>query len=215
MPNKPFVTLFSVISLDHKIALGKNSHWLSAPALQPGLYQIVEIAQTIDYWILTTAHTIQKVGFSNDKIAVPFNLNQHYLVLLDIDGDLSGKTLVAASKTFYQVLVYSTQAYKATAFPNVTFIKIKKFDLNQIFTQLVHNFNVDYLTILADTDFNTAVFKANVVDRYVLVQVPIMVNDIHVPTIFWFDQIMKDWQTFQIQSIEPLLHSYLCISYYG
>lgn len=122
---------------------------------------------------------------------------------------------MAASKTFSQVLVYSPQTYKASAFPNVTFVKIQNFNLKQIFAQLSTNFNVDYLTIQADTDFNTAVFKANVVDRYVLVQLPIMVNDMRAPTIFWFNQILADWQTFQIQSIEPLLHSYLCISYYG
>lgn len=73
MPNKPFVTLFSVISLDHKLALGKTSHWLSAPALQPGLYQVAEIAQTIDYWIMTTAHSIQKLALATIKLT--FHLN--------------------------------------------------------------------------------------------------------------------------------------------
>lgn len=223
MKNKPFITLFSLMSLDGRMTINQTQDFKGrddffyASGIREGMYQFEEIATTVDSWNLTTAETIIKTSYNTDSL-INRNLSKQFsLVILDYTNLLTDEIIKFMKKGFKELIIFNNNINN-TSYKNVSFFKISNYTIDSIMDFLYIQKNVKYLTVQADGNFNAKLCREKIIDRISIVQIPLLIGGKEASNLITGDNITKfeDFSllvSLELESVEILEYSFLHLNY--
>jgi 2,5-diamino-6-(ribosylamino)-4(3H)-pyrimidinone 5'-phosphate reductase len=228
MENRPYTTLFLLMSVDGKISTGDNDSmdvdkdYPKIPGLKEGLKQYYDIEQQTDLFSLNTGRVLAKVGM-NDKTDEPEKTPVSFVVI-DNEPHLTEKGVLYLSKKLKTVFVVTTNknhpAYSLkNENPNIEVILYENtIDFGNLMQKLSKDFGVDKLTIQSGGTLNTILVREGLIDRVLLVVAPALVGGKNTATLMDGESLHTPNElglikTMQLVQAKPLENSYLLLEY--
>ncbi len=225
---KPYTTLFLLISVDGKISTGDtdvmdtDKDYKLIKGVKEGNKQYYDLEQQTDLHSLNSGRVFEKIGM-NEKTDEPQKTPVSFIVI-DNKPHLNknGTTYLAKkSKTLYIVTTNSEHpAFELKKeFPNIEILKYeKKIDLADTLKKLKQEYGVDRITIQTGGTMNASWVREGLIDRILLVVAPAMVGGKDTPTLMDGESLHSEDELFKIKSLElvqakPLENSYLLLEY--
>ena len=179
--DRPFTTLFMLMSVDGKISTGASDEldvdrdFPTIDGLKEGLHQYYEIEQTTDLWAFNTGRVQEKMGVNRKefpaKSPVSFViLDNHHLTEKGV------RYFCAWSKTF--VLITSNRSHPAFDVKevNLNIIFQEKQDLGGALALLKKDFGCDRLTIQSGGTVNGLFLRQKLFDYVDLIVAPVLIG---------------------------------------
>jgi 2,5-diamino-6-(ribosylamino)-4(3H)-pyrimidinone 5'-phosphate reductase len=225
---RPYTTLFLLISVDGKISTGDtdvmdtDTDYKLIEGIKEGNKQYYDLEQETDLHSLNSGRVFEKIGF-NEKTEEPEKTPVSFIVI-DNKPHLNktGTTYLAKkSKTLY-IITTNTQhpAFELKKdFPNVEILKYEdKIDLADALKKLKKNYGVERITIQTGGTLNASWIRGGLIDRLLLVVAPAMVGGKDTSTLMEGESLHSRDELFKIKALEliqakPLENSYLLLEY--
>lgn len=225
---RPYTTLFLLISIDGKISTGDtdimdtDKDYKLIKGVKEGNKQYYDLEQQTDLHSLNPGRVFEKIGM-NEKTDEPEKTPVSFIVI-DNKPHLNknGTTYLAKkSKTLY--IVTTNPEHPAfelkKEFSNIEIIKYEeKIDLADTFKRLKQQYGVDRITIQTGDMMNASWVREGLIDRLLLVVAPAMVGGKDTATLMDGESLHSEDELFKIKSLElvqakPLENSYLLLEY--
>lgn len=220
--NRPYTTLFLLSSVDGKISSGNGSmfnarkDWYHVPTIAIGLQQFVDIKQTVDSWLFTTAKTL--LSFNVNHLNYTPERTEASVAIIDNHQRLTRHGRQILSNYYRNIVIFTEHPDYPEDTGNVTVIYQKKFDLATMLQTLKNNFAISNITIEAGGKINAELFKMDLIDRISIVMAPLIVGGQNTPSIADGESItdLADINTLtqlKLESIHQLENSFLQMNY--
>ncbi len=226
--NKPYTTLFLLMSVDGKISTGDKENmdvdmdYPKIVGLKEGLNQYYEIEKQTDLFSLNTGRVFAKVGF-NEKKDDPQKLPVTFVVI-DNKPHLNEKGLSYLSKKAKKLIIITTNkshpAFDLKKLENNIDILFydKEIDFIDVFNKLNNDFGAERLTIQSGGTLNSQLVRLGLVDRLLLVVAPALVGGKDTATLIDGESLHSFGELSKIKTLElfqakPLDNSYLLLEY--
>ncbi|MCT4396691.1 dihydrofolate reductase family protein [Periweissella beninensis] len=220
--NRPYTTLFLLSSLDGKISSGNSStfnarkEWYQIPEIAIGLQQFVDIKQTVDAWLFTTAKSL--LSFNVNHLSYTPERTESSIAIIDNHQRLTRHGRKILANYYRRVVIFTEHPNYPEDTDNVTIIYQAALTLGKILAILQNTFSITNITIEAGGSINAALLKAHLIDRISIVLAPLIVGGQDTPTIADGESLtdLADIQTLiplRLEGIHQLDNSFLQINY--
>lgn len=225
---RPYTTLFLLVSVDGKISTGDtdimdtDKDYKLIEGLKEGNKQYYDLEQQTDLHSLNSGRVFEKIGM-NEKTDEPDKTPVSFIVI-DNKPHLnkSGTTYLAKkSKTLY--IITTNPEHPAfelkKEFPNTEILKYEKeINLSNALKKLKQEYGVDRITIQTGGTMNASWVREGLIDGLLLVVAPAMIGGKDTSTLMDGESLHSEDELFKIKSLElvqakPLENSYLLLEY--
>ncbi|MBN1216201.1 MAG: dihydrofolate reductase family protein [Candidatus Lokiarchaeota archaeon] len=225
--NKPFSTLFMLMSVDGKISTGTtdkldfDTDFPKIKGLKEGLYQYYNLEQETDLYSLNSGRVQVKIGANEPqtnliKLPVSFLIidNKPHLNIVGIEN------FIKKSKKLF--IITTNKSHPAFLRKNESNLEIiyyeERIDFYDLFIKLKEEYNIDNLTIQTGGTLNSILLRNNLIDRISIVIAPALIGGKHTSSLL--DGIslsdineLKNIKALKLVEIEKLSDSYIHIIY--
>lgn len=226
--NRPYTTLFLLVSVDGKISTGDtdamdvDKDYPRIDGVKDGLKQYYDLEMETDLFSLNTGRVFAKVGM-NEKTDEPKKLPVSFVVI-DNEPHLTEKGVSYLAKKSKNLIIATTnKTHSAISlknkFDNIDVFEYQeKIDFGDFFKKLKEQFGAERLTIQSGGTLNTALVREGLVDRVFLVIAPALVGGRNTSTLMDGESLHAPDELNKIKALElvqakPLDNSYLLLEY--
>jgi len=225
--DRPFTTLFLLVSADGKISTGDTDEmdvdqdYPQLPGVKEGLPQYYDLETKTDQFSLNTGRVFAKIGANepqDDPEQVPVTF-----VIIDSRPHLTEQGVAYLAKRGRKlIIVTANEVHPALAlrgrFPNLHVLEYETIDFHNLFSRLKHEYGADRLTIQSGGTLNTTLVREGLVDRVLLVVAPALIGGKNTPTLMDGESVHTVSELSKIKSLElvqtkPLRDSYALLEY--
>ncbi|MBI2626741.1 MAG: dihydrofolate reductase family protein [Parcubacteria group bacterium] len=226
--NRPYTTLFLLISVDGKISTGDtdimdtDTDYKKIDGVKEGNKQYYDLEQQTDLHSLNSGRVFEKIGI-NEKTDEPTKTPVNFIII-DSKPHLNknGTAYMAKkSKTLYIITTNSEHpAFELKKeFPNIEILKYDdKIDLADVLRRFKEDYGVDRITIQTGGTMNASWVREGLIDRLLLVVAPAMVGGKDTASLMDGESLHSPEDLFKVKALElvqakPLENSYLLLEY--
>lgn len=221
--NRPYTTLFMLMSVDGKISTGATDEFdfdkdlPNIPYIKDGIYQYYEIEKTTDIWSMISGKVLAKIGANTNKIPDKTTVNH---IIFD-NSNLNELGVNYMSKKANKLIILTSNtghpAYHKK-YDNVYIEQIPPNNMEYAFRILKTKYEVDSLTIQTGGTLNEVLIRHNLVDKLDIVVAPILIGGKDVPTLIDGNSIKSindiyNLTKLQLENVKVLENSYLRLTY--
>lgn len=228
MKNRPYTTLFLLVSVDGKISTGDtdimdvDKDYPKIAGVKEGLKQYYDLELETDLFSFNTGRVFAKVGV-NEKTEEPTKLPVSFVVV-DNEPHLTEKGVVYLAKKSKNLIIATTnKTHPALTLKN-TFDNIRVFeyervvDFHDFFGKIAEQFGAERMTIQSGGTLNTTLVREGLIDRVLLVIVPALIGGKNTSTLMDGESLHAPEELNKIKALEfvqakPLENSYLLLEY--
>lgn len=208
---RPFNTLFMIMSLDGKINSGNNDEldvdrdWSTIDGVKEGLHQYYEIEQTTDCYSLNTGRVMAKIGV-NDIREKPQKIGCRFIII-DRKPHLNENGIqYLCDKTDRLFLVTDNKkhpAYKSKdKIDNLEILFYEDINLSKLMEDLKIKYDVEKITIQSGGTLNCELLRENLIDFVNIVIAPILVGGRDTNTLIDGKDISKVEELSKLKALE-------------
>jgi len=225
---RPYTTLFMLMSVDGKISTGDTDNldvdqdYKNIAGLREGLHQYYDLEQETDLFSLNTGRVFAKIGV-NEKRDDPEKTDVSYVVI-DSQPHLTETGVSYLAKKSKQLFVVTTNrahpAYeKHKDCGNIEIVSYdSEIDFVDLMQRLKKDFGIERLTIQSGGTLNTVLMRAGLVDRVRLVVAPALVGGKHTASLMDGESLHEAADLSSVKALKliqarPLQDSYLLLDY--
>ena len=226
--DRPYTTLFLLVSVDGKISTGDTDamdtdiDYKKIDGVKEGNKQYYDLEQETDLHSLNSGRVFEKIGM-NEKTDEPAKTPVSFIVI-DNKPHLNknGTTYLAKkSKTLYIITTNSEHpAFEIKKdFPNIEILKYEDtIDLADALRKLKQDYGIERITIQTGGTMNASWVREGLIDRLLLVVAPAMVGGKDTAALMDGVSLHSPDELFKIKALElvqakPLQNSYLLLEY--
>ena len=223
---RPYTTLFMLVSVDGKISTGDNDlmdvdkDFPKITGIKEGLYQYYDIERTTDFFSLNTGRVLEKIGINKrkdepERTPVTF-------VVIDNKPHLTKNGITYLSKKSLRTIIVTTN-HKHIALklkiPNVEVITYKnKVNFSDLFRRLQKNYGAKRVTIQSGGTLNSSLIREGLINRLLLVVAPVMIRGKNTSTLMDGESLhsakeLTKIKTLKLIKAKVLKNSYLFLEY--
>lgn len=225
MTDRPYTTLFLVMSLDGKISSGDNdtldvdADWKRIHGVKEGLYQYYDLEKQTDACFFQSGRVFEKIGFNERELATTKILVTGAIV--DNKPHLNEKGMRYLSSWLEQVIVVTTHPNHPgkNLANNVHLVEVKDpIDFPDVFRTLKLQYGIERMTIQSGGTLNAKLLRAGLIDEVSIVVAPLLVGGSTTSTlvdgeaIHSIDELHK-LKVLEFISCNLLKHSYIHLRY--
>ncbi len=225
MVNKPYTTLFMLMSVDGKISSGASDSldadkdWSQIPGVKEGLHQYYQIERTTDLWSLNTGRVMAKIGVNTHK-DIPPKMPCSF-VIIDSKPHLTEHGIkYLCDWTKQLILVTSNNQHPAYSakHDNLHIIYQETINLGLLLEILASDYLVERLTIQSGGTLNGEFLRQKLFDSVDIVVAPLLVGGKATPTLIDGTSIFSPEQlvfleALKLTSCTVLENSYIRLKY--
>jgi 2,5-diamino-6-(ribosylamino)-4(3H)-pyrimidinone 5'-phosphate reductase len=226
--NRPYTTLFLLLSVDGKISTGDtdvmdtDTDYKLIDGVKEGNKQYYDLEQQTDLVSLNSGRVFEKIG-TNQKTEEPAKTPVSFVVIdskphLDKNG-----TAYMAKKSHVLYIVTTNPDHPAfnlkKEFSNIEILKYEnKIDLADVLRRLKEEHAIERVTIQTGGTMNTSWVREGLVDRLLLVVAPALVGGRDTSSMMDGESLHSKDELFNIKALElvqakALEDSYLLLEY--
>lgn len=226
--NRPYTTLFLLMSVDGKISTGDNDtldvdkDYKNITGLKEGLQQYYNLEQETDLFSLNTGRVLAKVGI-NEKTDEP-NKTPVSFVVIDNQPHLTESGVTYLAKKLEKLFIITTNvshpAYSLKeSFSNIEIISYESdIDFKDLMNKLRDVHNIERLTIQSGGTLNATFIREGFIDRLLIVVAPALVGGKDTSTLMDGESLhnveeISKIKTLNLTNVKQLDHSYLLLEY--
>ncbi len=222
---RPFNTLFLMISVDGKITTGgtddrdTDKDYPKIPGIKEGLHQYYDLEKTTDMYSLNTGRTMMKIGVATDHN--PIHCPKVTFIIIDNDHlNLQGVNNLC-DNLGTMVLVTHKQNHPAFSSDRKN-LKIvyyeKQIDFKDLFRKFKQDFGIDRITIQSGGTMNSILLRNGLIDKLSVVVVPCLIGGKATSSLvdgkdLLSEADLKEIKTLKLEKAEVLEDSYLHLAY--
>jgi len=225
MNNRPYTTLFMLMSLDGKITSGDSDEldpdkdWKRIRGVKEGLHQYYELEKQTDSCFLQTGRVFAKIGFntrgpSATKLPVTG-------IIIDNKPHLTAKGLAYLSSWLERVIIVTTNPNYIIpdSLKNISLISsFSALNLPALFTRLKEEFGIDRITIQSGGTMNGRLLREGLIDHVSVVVAPLLVGGSATSTLIDGEAIhsveeLKKLIAMELVSCDVLKNSFIHLQY--
>lgn len=226
--NKPYTTLFLLMSVDGKISTGDTDQmdvdkdYPKITGLKEGLQQYYDVEKTTDYFSLNSGRVWAKIGF-NEKTDTPTKVPVVFVVIDNKPYLYETGIRYAYKKCEKLILVTTNKGHPAynlkKEFGNIEIIKYEnKIDFSDMFAKFKNDFGAERMTIQTGGTLNAEFIRDGLVDRLLIVVAPALVGGKNTSTLVDGESLhtiedINKIKTLELVRAQPLENSYLLLEY--
>ncbi|MBC8453326.1 MAG: dihydrofolate reductase family protein [Chloroflexi bacterium] len=228
MNQRPFTTLFLLVSADGKISTGDtdamdvDKDYPEIPGIKEGLDQYYDMERNTDLFSFNSGRVFAKVGI-NDRTDVPAKTKVNFVVV-DNKPHLTGEGVAYLAEMSRNLVIATTnKAHPAVSarekFENVHVMEYQReVDFGDLFGTLKQDFGAERLTVQSGGTLNTKLVREGLIDRVLLVVAPALVGGGDTSTLMDGRSLHTQEELSQIKALElvqakPLDSSYVLLEY--
>jgi len=228
MIDRPYTTLFMLVSVDGKISTGDtdvmdvDEDYPKIAGLKEGLKQYYDLESETDLFSFNTGRVFAKVGV-NAKTEEPKKSAVSFVVV-DNEPHLTTEGVAYLAKKSKSLVIATTNpTHPANAlktdFENIHILEYEsEVDFDDLFSKLKYEFGADRLTVQSGGTLNTMLVRKNLIDRLLLVVAPALIGGKITSTLMDGESLHSPDELSQIRTLElvqakPLENSYLLLEY--
>lgn len=183
MTNRPYATLFMIMSLDGKISSGDNdtldvdADWKRIDGVKEGLYQYYDLEKQTDACFFQSGRVFAKIGF-NDREPVATKIPVTG-VIVDSKPHLTEKGIRYLSSWLERVIIVTSNIdHPAHGIAeNVHILMYERgIDFANLFETMKAKFGIDRVTIQTGRTLNVVLLRAGLIDEISIVVAPLLVG---------------------------------------
>lgn len=226
--NRPYTTLFLLISVDGKISTGDtdvmdtDTDYKKIDGVKEGNKQYYDLEQQTDLHSLNSGRVFEKIGI-NEKTDEPAKTPVNFIVIDNKPHLNKNGTAYMAKKSNKLYIVTTNPEHPAFElkkdFTNIEILKYEdKIDLSDVLRRFREDYGVDRITIQTGGTMNASWIREGLIDRLLLVVAPAMVGGKDTASLMDGESLHKPEELFKIKALElvqakPLENSYLLLEY--
>jgi 2,5-diamino-6-(ribosylamino)-4(3H)-pyrimidinone 5'-phosphate reductase len=221
MANRPYTTLFMIMSLDGKISSGDNdtldvdADWKRIDGVKEGLYQYYDLEKQTDACFFQSGRVFAKIGF-NEREPAPTRIPVTG-VIVDNKPHLTEKGIRYLSSWLKKVIIVTTNTDHParTLGENVeVLIYPDKIDFQKLFHSLKDEQGIERVTIQSGGTLNAELLRSGLIDEVSIVVAPLLVGGATTSTLIDGEAIHSVTDLHKLKALEfiacnLLKHSYL------
>lgn len=221
--DRPFTTLFMLMSVDGKISCGSTDaldfdrDLPRVPGVGQGLQQYYDLEQQTDLWSLNTGRVMAKVGAN--ELPLPERTAVSFAIVDNTHLTAAGVRYLCA-KCRQLVIVTSNPAHPALRMgeENLSVIYQESSSLVDALSQLCSDHGCERLTVQSGGTLNAALLRAGLIDAIDIVVAPVVVGGrdtstlVDGPSLTSIDELSQ-LVALELVSCDPLSDSYLSLRY--
>ena len=228
MNQRPYTTLFLLVSVDGKISTGDtdvmdvDKDYPKIVGVKEGLKQYYDFELETDLFSFNTGRVFAKVGM-NEKNDEPQKLPVSFVVV-DNEPHLTEKGVSYLAKKSKNLIIATTnKTHPATIikkdFDNIHIFEYEKIvDFRDLFEKLKERFGAERMTIQSGGTLNTTLVREGLIDRVLLVVAPALIGGKNTSTLMDGESLHTSAELNKIKTLElvqakPLENSYLLLEY--
>lgn len=225
MTNRPYTTLFMIMSLDGKISSGDNdtldvdADWKRIDGVKEGLYQYYDLEKQTDTCFFQSGRVFAKIGFNERESAttrIPV-----VGVIVDNKPHLTEKGIRYLSSWLKKVIIVTTNTdHPARTFGENVEVLIypAKMDFQKLFQSLKDEQGIERVTIQSGGILNAELLRSGLIDEVSIVVAPLLVGGATTSTLIDGEAIhsieeLNKLRALELISCNLLKHSYLHLRY--
>lgn len=221
--DRPFTTLFMLMSVDGKISCGSTDDLdfdrdlPRVPGVGAGLQQYCDLEQQTDLWSLNTGRVMAKVGAN--ELPIPERTVVSFVIVDNTHLTAAGVRYLCA-KCRQLVIVTSNSGHPARRMgeENLSVIYQTHPSLADALCQLRSDYGCERLTVQSGGTLNAALLRAGLIDAIDIVVAPVMAGGCDTPTLMDGPSLTSVDEISQLVSLElascdRLRDSYLRLRY--
>lgn len=229
MNQRPYTTLFLLISVDGKISTGDtdvmdvDKDYPKIPGVKEGLKQYYDLELETDLFSFNTGRVFAKVGI-NSKSDEPTKLPVSFVVV-DNEPHLTKNGVAYLAKKSKNLIIATTdKTHPAIAlkkdFENIHVLDYQdEVNFGDLFAKLKKDFGAERITIQSGGTLNTALVRKGLIDRVLLVVAPVLIGGKNTSTLMDGESLHTPDELKKIKALEfiqakPLENSYLLLEYH-
>ena len=228
MNQRPYTTLFLLVSVDGKISTGDtdvmdvDKDYPKIVGVKEGLKQYYDFELETDLFSFNTGRVFSKVGM-NEKTDEPQKLPVSFVVV-DNEPHLTEKGVsYLAKKSKNLIIATINKTHPASIlkkdFDNIHIFEYEKIvDFRDLFEKLKERFGAERMTIQSGGTLNTTLVREGLIDRVLLVVAPALIGGKNTSTLMDGESLHTSAELNKIKTLElvqakPLENSYLLLEY--
>lgn len=186
--DRPFTTLFMLMSADGKISCGSTDaldfdrDLPRVPGVGEGLRQYYDLEQQTDLWSLNTGRVMAKIGAN--ELPLPEKTVVSFAIVDNTHLTEAGVRYLCA-KCHQLVIVTSNPAHPAMRMgeENLSVVYQEHPSLEQALHRLCNEYGCERLTVQSGGTLNAALLRARLIDAIDIVVAPVLVGGKDTPTL--------------------------------
>lgn len=226
--NRPYTTLFLLVSVDGKISTGDtdvmdtDTDYKLINGIKEGNKQYYDLEQQTDLHSLNSGRVFEKIGM-NERTDDPEKTPVSFIVIDNKPHLKESGTAYLAKKSQTLYIITNNQEHPAfhlkNDFPNIEILKYEgKVDLADALRRLKEDYQVERITIQTGGTMNASWIRGGLIDRLLMVVAPAMVGGKDTSTLMDGESLHSKDELFKIKALElvqakPLENSYLLLEY--
>lgn len=225
MTNRPYNTLFMIMSLDGKISSGDNdtldvdADWKRIDGVKEGLYQYYDLEKQTDACFFQSGRVFAKIGFNErEPVATKIPVTG---VIVDNKPHLTEKGMRYLSSWLERVIIVTSNAHHPAhrIAENAHVLTYEQhIDFAHLFETLKTKFGIDRVTIQSGGTLNAELLRAGLIDEVSIVVAPLLVGGSTTSTLIDGEALhsvdgLKKLKALEFISCNLLKHSYLHLRY--
>lgn len=228
MNQRPYTTLFLLVSVDGKISTGDtdimdvDKDYPKIAGVREGLKQYYDLELETDLFSFNTGRVFAKVGM-NAKTDEPKILPVSFVVV-DNEPHLTEHGISYLAKKSKNLIIATTnKAHPALSlkknFDNIHVLEYNEtINFSDFFSKLKQQFGAERLTIQSGGTLNTTLVREGLVDRILLVVAPALIGGKNTSTLMDGESLHTPDELSKIKALElveakKLENSYLLLEY--
>lgn len=228
MNQRPYTTLFLLVSVDGKISTGDtdamdvDKDYPKIEGVKEGLKQYYDLEMETDLFSFNTGRVFAKVGM-NEKTDEPKKLPVSFVVV-DNEPHLTDQGVsYLARKSKNLIIATTNKTHPALTLKNTSdnihvFEYEKVIDFRDLFGKIAERFGAERMTIQSGGTLNTTLVREGLIDRVLLVVVPALVGGKNTSTLMDGESLHAPNELGKIKALElvqakPLENYYLLLEY--
>lgn len=220
MTNRPYTTLFMLMSVDGKISSGdhdsldSDKDWKRIYGVKEGLQQYYDLEKQTDLCFFQTGRVFAKIGFNERKPATQSISVTG--VIVDNKPHLTRNGINYLSSWLKRVIIITTNPDHPAkdAHGNVAVITFQNaIDFADLFRRLKEKFNIDRLTIQSGGTMNAELLRSGLIDHLSIVIAPLLVGGSTTSTLIDGEAIHDASQLTKLKALKFVSCSLLKDSY--
>lgn len=228
MNQRPYTTLFLLVSVDGKISTGDtdimdvDKDYPKIAGVKDGLKQYYDLELETDLFSFNTGRVFAKVGM-NAKIDEPKKLPVSFVVV-DNEPHLTERGISYLAKKSKNLIIATTnKTHPALSlkknFDNIHVLEYQeRINFGNFFSKLKQQFGAERLTIQSGGTLNTTLVREGLIDRVLLVVAPALIGGKNTSTLMDGESLhtpdeLNKIKALELVEVKKLENSYLLLEY--
>ncbi len=225
MINRPYTTLFMLMSVDGKITSGDSDtldpdkDWKRIHGVKEGLSQYYDLEKQTDLCFLQSGRVFEKIGMNERELGTERIPVTGFIV--DNQPHLNEKGLRYLSNWLERVIIVTTNsAHPARSFGSNVHVLIQagEIDFSNLLQTLKEQFNIERITIQTGGTLNAKFLRLGLIDEMSIVVAPLAVGGIGVSTLIDGEAVHSEEELTKLKALDliscaTLKNSYVHLRY--